>query len=313
MLLIRTPPVVAYVTMVINPSLELGLDDEMRVRELRGVNEEAEDLIKGLKYRGRDLETVMNELAHRLVDGRYLTMDDKEIVIASVPVKAIKSQWEKQMVKKITKILNEAANEDNTGLATELDVSTVSLPIEVRNQAEANGISSGKMAFWLISKKEGHEVPLDTIKKESLKDIAASWGGVNKTMSKYEQKQETKGDIEDKNNNNDKGNKNDKDDKENKDDKVDEKDNKDGKGSKDEKDNKDGKGSKDDNDDENNDKSGESNKYDKGNKDDKGKKNDNNEDDDGGDDDDDDSNEHDKDHRDKVEDRQDKEKDRNNR
>jgi hypothetical protein len=61
-------------------------------------------------------------------------------------------------------------------------VTTVSVPKEVRDAAREMGLSAGKMAFWLKARSEGHEVALDTLKKESLKKIAAAWGGIQKIL-----------------------------------------------------------------------------------------------------------------------------------
>ncbi len=235
----RAPPVVAYVSMDINPSIELGLDAKERVRELRAVNEDAEAIIEGLKYRGKNLETVMNELARRLVEAHILPLEDGEVVIASVPVRALEEQWENQVTQKITQILNDATKREDPDQIAKLDVTTISLPVEVRDEAEVNGLSSGKMAFWLILESQGHELSLETLKNESLKKIAASWGGVNEVMSNYEQKNDDK----DKDKVKDKD-KDDKDDKDNKDDK-DDKDDKDNKDDKDDKNDKDGKENKD--------------------------------------------------------------------
>ncbi|RED63815.1 anti-sigma factor domain-containing protein [Cohnella lupini] len=249
-LVFRAPPVVAYVTMDINPSIELGLDAKERVRELRAVNSEAQTLIEGMKYRGRNLETVMNELALRLVEEHAITLGKGEIVIASVPVKSLTKQWENAVTGKITRILNDASQQDDPANTTKLDVTTVSLPAEVRDEATANGVSSGKMAFWLVSESQGRDVTLERIKNESLTDIAAEWGGVHKVMSKYEDKQEISDDKGDKGVKNgkdddkgDKGVKNGKDDKDDKGVKAG-KDDKDDKGVKAGKDDKDDKGNK---------------------------------------------------------------------
>jgi hypothetical protein len=196
----RTPPVVAYVTMDINPSLELGLDAKMRVRELRAVNTDAEAIVAGLKYRGQNLETVMNELARRLVEKHILTLEEGEVVIASIPMSTLGEQWEDHVTQKMTRILNEATKQEDPGNTTSLDVTAVSLPVEVRDKAEANGVSSGKMAFWLISESQGHEVSMKTLKEQSLKKIAASWGGVHKVMSSYELKSKDKDSKENKGN-----------------------------------------------------------------------------------------------------------------
>jgi len=178
----RTPPVVAYVTMDINPSVELGLDANEKVRKLRAVNEDAASIVDGLDYRGKDLETVMLGLTNKLVETKILSQDDGEVVIASVPVKSVTDDWEIQVIQRIKRILSEAAAKRDPQETGKLEITSVSLPAELRDEAEANGVSSGKMAFWLAAESQGHQLSLETVKNESMKKIAADWGGVDSVM-----------------------------------------------------------------------------------------------------------------------------------
>jgi hypothetical protein len=188
----RTPPVVAYVTMDINPSVELGLDAKERVRAVRAVNDDAEFILDGLEYRGRDLQSVMTEIAGKLVSRHLLTLTDGQIVIASVPMKSLDDSWETNVTYKMKQVLLHAAEQENAQAVKSLHITTVSLPSEVREEAEVNGVSSGKMAFWLIAESQGHELSIETLKSESLKNIAASWGGVDTIMSDHAQRKEDK-------------------------------------------------------------------------------------------------------------------------
>lgn len=183
--MVQPPPVVAYVSMDINPSIELGLDQKERVRTLRAVNEDTEAFIKGLDYKGKALEAVMTEIAQKLVEQHILTVEHPEVVIASVPMRALGVEWEAHVTQTMTRVLNEATEQVDTENKIHLDVTTVSLPAEIRVEAEEKGVSSGKMAFWLVTESQGHEVPIETLKKESLKSIAASRGGVKEVMSHY--------------------------------------------------------------------------------------------------------------------------------
>jgi len=192
-LLTRTPPVVAYVSMDVNPSIEFGLDKNERVRELLAENEDARQLIDGVKYKGETIERVMDEVARKLVEDRVLTPEDGDIVIASVPVKSVDPGWEQQVTRKMIASLNEAS-EHKPDAGVSLEITAISVPKEVRDEAKANGISSGKMAFWLVSESQGHEVELETLKKQSMKEIASSWGGVKKVLGDYERKPKAKDD-----------------------------------------------------------------------------------------------------------------------
>jgi hypothetical protein len=181
--LVQPPTVVAYVTMDINPSVEIGLDAKMNVRELRAVNSDAEAIVAGVKYKGQDLDTVMQALAVKLVTSHILIQPDGEIVIASVPVKSIAAEWETQVTEKVKGALSEAAKQDDSHADGTLVVTTISVPQEVRKVANEQGVSSGKMAFWLAAESQGYDVPIETLKNQSLKKIAAEWGGVNKVLS----------------------------------------------------------------------------------------------------------------------------------
>lgn len=178
--LLQPPTVVAYVTMDVNPSVELGLDKDMRVRELRAVNRDAEAIVSGVKYKGEALDAVMAAVADKLAATRPLLQD--EVVIVSVPVKKVAAEWETQVADTVRTALSAAAKKDATETGAELDVTTLSVPQEVRKAANEQGISAGKMAFWLAAEDQGHEVPIEALKKQSMKKIAAEWGGVKKVL-----------------------------------------------------------------------------------------------------------------------------------
>jgi len=181
--LMQPPSVVAYVSMDVNPSVEIGLDKEMNVRKLRAVNPDAEAIVAEVKYKGEELETVMQALAARLVEADLLTPQTSEIVIASVPVKSIGADWESQVTEKMRAVLSEAAKPQNDGQAiVEIEVTTISVPAEIRKVANEQGVSSGKMAFWLAAESQGHDVSIDTLKEQPLKKIAEEWGGVDKVL-----------------------------------------------------------------------------------------------------------------------------------
>lgn len=180
--LAQPPTVVAYVSMDVNPSVEIGLDEDMHVRKLRAVNPDAEAIIAEVKYKGQDLESVMQAIAARLVAAHLLKTQDAEIVIASIPVKSIAADWETQVTGTMKQVLNEAAKQDDPQPSAELIVTTISVPQEIRKLANEQGVSSGKMAFWLAAESQGHDVSIDKLKQQSLKKIAEEWGGVDKVL-----------------------------------------------------------------------------------------------------------------------------------
>lgn len=180
----RAPPVVAYVSMDVNPSLEFGLDAKERVRQLRAVNEDALAIVENIPYKGEPVERVAQAVAQKLSDSKILAPGGGEVVIASVRLRTVDEEWEHQVTEKIEQALQNAVSafSDPAAASGGLDIETVFLPVEVRKEAEAQGISSGKMAFLLAAESGGHQVAVDELKKESVRSVASSWGGLKKVL-----------------------------------------------------------------------------------------------------------------------------------
>lgn len=197
---LRTPSVVAYVSMDVNPSIEFGLDSKERVLELHALNRDAEPIVAELKFKGKDIGEVAEEIAEELAERHILNGGDSEVVLASVAVKKVDSEWEAEVAEKMKQAIEKAGTTepadpaDSNGQETNAgegassgedepeksvpEVTTLSLPKEVREEAKENGLSAGKMAFWLKAESQGHDLSIDQLKHNSLKKIAASWGGV---------------------------------------------------------------------------------------------------------------------------------------
>lgn len=185
---LQPPTVVAYVTMDVNPSLELALDKDENVRKLVAVNDDAVPVIAGVSYRGKPVAEVAKVLAARLTSSPVLAGQDGEIVIASVAVRKLPEDWEAEVKAAIENAMTEAASRAETAVKpTSLHVTKLTLPVEVRERAQQAGVSSGKMAFLLKAESEGHDVSIETLKSTSMKKIAAPWGGVEQVLGDSDQ------------------------------------------------------------------------------------------------------------------------------
>ncbi len=77
-------PAVAYVSVDINPSLELGVDARERVCSARAFNPDGERLLAGLAYRHRNLGKTLSDLTIRAVEQGYLGADRPGAVLVAV-------------------------------------------------------------------------------------------------------------------------------------------------------------------------------------------------------------------------------------
>lgn len=181
-------PVVAYVSMDINPSVELGVDENEKVRELRALNEDGGLIIKGLDYKGVNVETVAASILERAKGSHYLDTPNKDIFIASVLIDdnpALKIDFENILTGKVDQKLRDVL----TKLAAEAasaNITTLSVPNEVREEAAANGISSGKMAVYLMAKDEGYKLELEQLKQQSIDKVTEPIGGVKTIVDNAE-------------------------------------------------------------------------------------------------------------------------------
>ncbi|GMK41849.1 hypothetical protein PCCS19_49080 [Paenibacillus sp. CCS19] len=175
----KAAPIVAYVTLDVNPSVELGINDEEEVRELRGLNEEGKELASGIDYKGKHAADVVASLVEKTSEA-ISTLDaaDHDIVIASVVVgdklddpDQFEVQLESEIHEAVTKVV---PSNDN--------VTVLSVPKEVRDEAEKSGVSTGKMAVYLMAKSKNPKVKLDSLKDQSIHDWTASEGGIQSVV-----------------------------------------------------------------------------------------------------------------------------------
>lgn len=173
-------PVVAYLSMDINPSVEIGVDGNGKVRELRALNNDGQLIIKGLVYKGVNVEIVAASILERAEGSHYLDTPNKDIFITSVLLDdsaAIKLDYESILAEKVDQALKSLLAEFAAD-AVSANVTTLTIPNELREEADANGISSGKMAVYLMAKEEGYKLEIEQLKQQSIDKVTEPLGGV---------------------------------------------------------------------------------------------------------------------------------------
>ncbi|WP_435169901.1 anti-sigma factor domain-containing protein [Paenibacillus glycanilyticus] len=185
-------PVVAYVSLDINPSIELGVDKQQRVQELSGLNRDGQAIVSKISYKGKSIEEVAASIMSTVAAEHYLDKPDKDIVITSYMLEDKKPG--KELEKTVTDAVDQKVQETikQIDAAKEPNVTVLSVPTEVREEASQNGISSGKMAVYLIAKDEGYNIELEQIKAQSLAEATKAAGGVKKIVEKGASKEKLK-------------------------------------------------------------------------------------------------------------------------
>jgi len=193
--------VVAYISMDINPSVEIGIDRLERVQEVRGLNPEGEELISRITdfQPGQPLEQFTGLL---LVNAEpYLeNPTGGEIIIASAQVspdaeindvqlaQKVQQTVQRQLLEVVHPVALKSAafvemsvtpDSAQTAQAVETDepaasvqVTGLAVPPELREQAEKEGLLAGKYAIYLAAKSEGLDITVEKLREASVHELA---------------------------------------------------------------------------------------------------------------------------------------------
>lgn len=174
--------VVAYVSMDINPSVEIGIDNAEKVWDLRGLNDDGKQLIAGLNYKGLDMAAVAEAILQKAEQGP-LAKGEGDIIIASSIVKDTKKIDDAAIADKLKEQVAKHLREEHPTDLANYEVTAFAAPVEIRQEAASQGLSTGKYAIYLAAKSNGNSVPLEDFKKESIHQIAQANGGIDELVN----------------------------------------------------------------------------------------------------------------------------------
>ncbi|ARU63719.1 hypothetical protein CBW65_23860 [Tumebacillus avium] len=173
--LFSEPVAYAYVTVDINPSIELSIDNHKQVVTAVPLNDEGGLVLKGLALTGLSVEAAVGKLAEIARTQGYL--DEKtEVIITASPAAADDeqkadldlNQVESDLVAQVETLAQ------NTG--AEVEVEGIVVSREVRDAAQDAGLSPGKYALYVAAVQSGIEVEIDEFKHESISKIVDKRG-----------------------------------------------------------------------------------------------------------------------------------------
>ncbi len=154
--------VYAYMSIDINPSIELGVNKKFQVVEILPYNEDGKEIVNQLHdWKKKDIHELTNEIFQE-IKARGYTKNNHEIVIGTAyekkgQQKEENQQWEKE----IAEIRNELKNEN-------LELKIVNGSIEERNKANDMGLTMG-----LYKEKENKEKEMRLEKENKVKEEKA--------------------------------------------------------------------------------------------------------------------------------------------
>ncbi|WP_349729572.1 anti-sigma factor domain-containing protein [Peribacillus frigoritolerans] len=137
----------AYMTIDVNPSIELELDDDLEVLELTGLNEDGKLVIDHLKdWKGKNIKTVTNRIVETTKQLGYMK-GNKQIVVSTTLL-----EKNKELDKHLKKEIKEISEQDNV---SDTRMKVIQATKSDRKQAREQGISTGRYLEKKLNEDKG--------------------------------------------------------------------------------------------------------------------------------------------------------------
>lgn len=157
-----TPQAAAYLTIDINPSIELAVSPDRRVLSARGLNADGEKILAGVRIEELVLQEAIERIVAQAVTDQYLGMTDDNVILATLtvdrdaePVVDLDSVYE--AIKKPV---------ESSGVNAEVIIEPVRP--EMRQKAAESGVSTGRYLLVQKSEKKGVPVSIQEVSAKSL-------------------------------------------------------------------------------------------------------------------------------------------------
>ncbi|MDD2422278.1 MAG: anti-sigma factor domain-containing protein [Heliobacteriaceae bacterium] len=165
---------VKYITVDINPSVELGLDGQDLVVTVRPLNEDGGKLLAGQELTGLTAEEAVKNITTAAVRQGYLAPAKENAVVIAVSGENRESVEDKNLEQKLKVSTQKVLKNDN--LPTDR-IQTVRVPRESRQRAEELGLSVGKFAIFLEALDNGLRVDAQDLRQEPITKVIVAAGG----------------------------------------------------------------------------------------------------------------------------------------
>lgn len=160
----------AYVALDINPSLELAVDNEGKVINAEGLDDEGRDLLKKIDPKNLEVYQAVELLVEGASRYHYLN-DTNNVVLATVTPT-------KQNQKVVDEEKLEAAVNQTVARHTTIPVKVVTerATVQQHKQASKQGVSVGRYLIHQGSAKQGTQISIEEVKKKGLGQLEKEKG-----------------------------------------------------------------------------------------------------------------------------------------
>ncbi|HEX9025362.1 MAG TPA: hypothetical protein VF839_02760 [Clostridium sp.] len=160
---------VAYVSMDINPSIELGVNAFDKVVSIEAYNEDGKKILEGTNLINSNVSDAVGTVITNAISDGYITKD--VTTTAAVAVEITTSTDKENVATKLNESLKEVADKTLDNNNVDVEVETEEVALARRDEARTLGITPGKLN--LIQKLQALDptITVEEYKSSSVKDI----------------------------------------------------------------------------------------------------------------------------------------------
>lgn len=156
---------VAYVSMDINPSVELGVNVFEKVVSVEAYNEDGEKILEGTNLLNYEVDYAVSIVISNAISEGYINED------GSSAIEITTSTNKEKVATKLDESLKEVADETLNNSNFDAEVKTEKVALARRDEARKLGITSGKLNLTQKLQELDPTINIDDYKSSSVKDI----------------------------------------------------------------------------------------------------------------------------------------------
>jgi len=163
------PQPVAFVSLDINPSLEMSVGPDLRIIDVQSFNDEAANLLQVIDLQGISLDQALSELITQAIAQNYITYSQENIMISTIsPAAAADIALDQKALYEVME--NTISSHGFSG-----QVKIYSVSGDFHLAANQNDLSAGKYLIYEQLVRSGNKVTVDDVKQQSISQLAGSY------------------------------------------------------------------------------------------------------------------------------------------
>lgn len=156
----------AYIDVDINPSIEIAIDSQYKIREVHPLDSDAKILINGLNLKKVLLKDALTTIVSKSREYGFANENKKNIILISASISEQKTGTENA-----DRLINDICSN-----VKELDKENISVKViyvepEVRKLAAQNNMSMGRYVIYEEAKKSGLNISIESVREIPLEAI----------------------------------------------------------------------------------------------------------------------------------------------